>query len=140
MPFARRTERALLNSLFGKSSDFGALATAPTVYVALMTATPNKTGGGTEADYTSYARVTTAAGDWLASTGDDPIENDDDLTFPNATGGSNVVTHFALYDAATVGTGNLIAYGQLNAPLTVTSGVQPRFKTGDLTVQIEDCP
>ncbi len=138
MPFARRTERALLNSLFGKSSDFGALATAPTVYVALMTATPNKTGGGTEANYTSYARVTTSAGDWTASSGNDPIKNGAALTFPEATGGSNTVTHFALYDAST--TGNLIAYGALNASLTVTSGVQPRFQIDDLTVQIEDCP
>ncbi len=138
MPFARRTESALLNSLFGKSSDFGALATAPTVYVALMTATPNKTGGGTEANYTSYARVTTAAADWTASASNDPIKNGSALNFPEATGGSNTVTHFALYDALT--TGNLIAYGALNASITVTSGVEPRFQIDDLTVQIEDCP
>lgn len=138
MPFARRTERALLNSLFGKSSDFGALASVPTIYVALMTASPNKTGGGTEANYTSYARVATVASDWEASSGNDPIKNDVNITFPEATGGSNTVTHFALYDASTAG--NLIAYGALNASLTVTSGVQPRFKDEDLTVQIEDCP
>lgn len=138
MPFARRTEVALLNSLFGKSSDFGALASVPTIYVALMTATPNKTGGGTEADYTSYARVTTSASDWTASVNNDPIKNGAALDFPESTGGSNTVTHFALYDAST--TGNLIAYGALNSSLTVTSGIEPRFQIDDLTVQIEDCP
>jgi len=138
MPFARRTERALLNSLFGKSSDFGALASAPPIRVALMTASPNKTGGGTEANYGAYARVATSAGDWTASSGDDPIKNGAAITFPEATSGNNVVTHFAIYDANT--TGNLIAYGALNASLTVTSGVQPRFQIDDLTVQIEDCP
>jgi hypothetical protein len=138
MPFARRTERGLLNSLFGKSSDFGALATAPSIHVALMTASPNKTGGGTEASYTSYARVSVVAGNWAASSGDDPIKNSADVTFPEATGGSSTVTHFALYDASTAG--NLIAYGALTASLTVTTGVQPRFKANDLTIQIEDCP
>jgi len=138
MPFARRTERALLNSLFGKTSDFGTLASRPDTYVALMTASPNKTGGGTEANYGAYARVEVEPSDWDAAAGDDPISNDDNITFPEATSGNNVVTHFAIYDANT--TGNLIAYGALNASLTVTEGVQPRFKTGDLTVQIEDCP
>ena len=138
MPFARRTERALLNSLFGQSSDFGALATRPDTYIALMTASPNKTGGGTEANYSGYTRIEVEPSDWFASSGDDPIENDDVITFPEATGGNNVVTHFAIYTAAT--DGQLLAYGALNASLTVTSGVQPRFKENDLTVQIEDCP
>jgi hypothetical protein len=138
MPFSRRTERALLNSLFGKSSDFGALATAPSIHAALMTASPTKTTSGTEANYTSYARVSVAAGDWAASSGNDPIKNGNDIVFPEATGGSNTVTHFALFDASTAG--NVIAYGALTASLTVTSGVQPRFKTDDLTVQITDCP
>ena len=139
MSFARRTERALLNSLFGKSSDFGALASAPTMNVALMTAVPNKDGtGGTEANYTSYARVTTSASDWTASSGADPIKNGAAIDFPEATGGNNLVTHFAVYDANTAG--NLIAFGALNASITVTSGVEPRFQIDDLTVQIEDCP
>ena len=139
MPFARRTERALLNSLFGKSSDFGALGSRPDTYVALMTASPNKDGtGGTEANYTSYARVEVKPSDWDASVGTGPVSNDDNVTFPEATGGSNTVTHFAIYDSNT--SGNLLAYGALTASLTVTSGVQPRFKTGDLTIQIEDCP
>lgn len=34
--FANRTAQALLNSLFGKTSNFGALASAPTIYVSRM--------------------------------------------------------------------------------------------------------
>jgi hypothetical protein len=139
MPFARRTERALLNSLFGKSSDFGALASRPDTYIALMTASPNKDGsGGTEADYTSYARVEVEPSDWEASSGNDPVENSAPIEFPEATGGSSAVTHFAIFDAVTGG--NLLAYKQLTASLTVTSGIQPRFKVGDLTVDVTDCP
>jgi hypothetical protein len=137
MTFARRTEAALLNSMFGKTSDFGSLATAPGVRVALMTATPNKSGGGTEANYTSYARVQTSASDWTAANSTDPIKNGAELAFPESTGGNNLITHFALYDANTAG--NLLAFGTLNASLTVTNGVQPKFAVGDLTVNIEDC-
>lgn len=56
---------ALLNSLFGKTSNFGALASAPTIYVRLWTVLPNSAGtGGTECVGTGYAAEATVAGDW----------------------------------------------------------------------------
>lgn len=134
MSFSDYLEDALLNSLFGKTSDLGALASAPTIYVALFTATPNDAGGGTEANYTSYARASTVAGDWNASASG-TVDNANAITFPAATGGSNTITHFGLYDAAS--SGNLLAYGSLDSSLAVSSGVTPEFAAGDLDVSLD---
>src|SRR5437016_5231891 len=103
--FSDYTEAALLNSLFGKTSNYGALASAPTIYVALCTAAPTDASTGstiTEAGYTSYARVSTTAGTWNVSSGTSPstITNASTITFPTATGGSSTVTHFVLVDAS----------------------------------------
>lgn len=132
--FADYLENALLNSLFGKTSDLGALASAPTIYVALFTAAPNDAGGGTEANYTSYARVSTAAGDWNAASAG-TVDNANEIAFPQATGGSNTITHFGLYDAATAG--NLLAWSALNSNLAVSSGITPRFAAGELDVSLD---
>jgi hypothetical protein len=134
MSFSDYLENALLNSLFGKTSDLGALASAPTIYVALFTATPNDAGGGTEADYTSYARVSTTSSDWDASASG-TVDNANAITFPAATGGSNTVTHFALFDAASAG--NLLAYGALDSSLAVSSGITPQFAAGEFDVTLD---
>lgn len=134
MSFSNYLENALLNSLFGKTSDLGALASAPTIYVALFTAAPNDAGGGTEANYTSYARVETDAADWDAAASG-TVDNANAITFPAATGGSNTVTHFGLYDAAT--SGNLLAYGALDSSLAVSTGITPEFAAGALDVSLD---
>jgi hypothetical protein len=139
MPFSRRTERALLNSLFGKSSDFGALATAPSIHAALMTASPTKTTSGTEANYTSYARVSVAAGDWAASSGNDPIKNADDIVFPGGDWRQQYCHALRTVRCFQRGQRYRVrcTYGVADCH---REGVQPRFKTDDLTVQITDCP
>lgn len=134
MSFSDYTENALLNSLFGKTSDFGALASAPTLYAALFTADPGDDDTGTEANYTSYARVSTTASDWNAASGG-TIDNAKVIQFPQATGGTNDVTHFGVYDAATGG--NLIASGAATATLAVSNGVQPQFAAGDFSVSLD---
>lgn len=133
MSFSDYLEAALLNSLFGKTSDLGALASAPTIYVALFTATPNDAGGGTEANYTSYARVSTSASDWDAAASG-TVDNANAITFPACTGGSNTITHFGLYDAAS--SGNLLAYGALSSSLAVSNGITPQFAAGALDVSL----
>jgi len=137
MSFANYTEAALLNALFGKTSDLGTLSSAPTLYVALHTSDPGDDDSGAEATYTSYARVVTAAGDWNAAqdTGTAEVDNANAITFPAATGGSETVTHFGLYDAASAG--NLIASGALTASLAVSNGVEPEFAANALTVSLD---
>lgn len=120
-------EKKLMDHLFGKAA-----YTAPTIYVALFTATPNDAGGGTEANYGGYARKTTAPADWnAAGATDGTITNANELAFPAATSGSNTVTHFALYDAATAG--NLLIYGAVGASLAVSTGITPKFAAGALS-------
>jgi hypothetical protein len=62
MSFFNRTAQALLNSLFGKASNFGALGSAPTLHVGLSSTAPNEDGTGiTEPAGGGYARVATVA-------------------------------------------------------------------------------
>lgn len=129
-------ENALANSLFGKTSDFGVLASAPTLYIALCTAAPVDSDTGstiTEAAYTSYARVSTSPSDWNTSSGGS-IDNANAITFPQATGGSETETHFAIVDAASGG--NMICYGTLGVAIPVVSGSTPKFEAGNLTVTV----
>lgn len=134
MSLSDYAENALLNSLFGKTSALGALGSAPTLYAALFTAAPNDAGGGTEADYTSYARVSTSAGDWNAAASG-TIDNANAITFPQSTGGSNTVTHVGLFDASS--SGNLIAWGALSASRDIASGDTPEFAAGAFDVSLD---
>lgn len=141
MSFTNRTAQALLNSLFGKSSNFGALASAPTIYVGLSSTTPTESGGNvTEPSTGSYARVATAASDWNAATDADPsvIDNAEPIEFPTATadwvGGSDL-THFVLFDAAS--SGNVLASGELDTPKPVLDGDTISFAAGALDVSLD---
>lgn len=126
-------EKALLDYLFSKAG-----FAQPTIYLALCTTTvvDNDTGSTiTEANYTSYARLVTAGGDWNATTlGTGILDNAVEMAFPAATGGSSTVTDVALVDASSAG--NLLAYTPLAASLAVTSGVTPKFAAGALTIAL----
>ena len=108
------------------------------LWVSLHTADPLDDGSGAEADYGAYARVARAPLDanWTAASATDGnTDNAAALTFPAATSGSNLVTHFGIWDAATLG--NLICYGALTVSQTINTGVTPSFAIGalDLTFQ-----
>lgn len=137
MPLTNRSHQALLNSIFGNTSNFGALATAPTVHVALSTSAPAMAGTGvTEPSGSGYARVATSASDWANATLADPsvLSNATIITFPEATGSWGTITHFALYDALT--SGNVLAYGTLTASRAPVSGDTARFAVGELSTQL----
>lgn len=122
---------ALLNSLFGKTSTFGALASAPTVYVGLSAANPGASGAGlAEPSGENYARVAAAAGVWNAA-GSAAISNGSDITFPTATSpgpGWGTITHVVLMDASSGG--NVLAYAALGAPIAVAASDTPRLLGG----------
>lgn len=141
MSFSNRTAQALLNSLFGKSSNFGALASAPTIYVALSSSAPAEDGTNvTEPSSGSYARKSTAAADWNAATSADPsvVTNANAITFVTATGNwlsSADLTHFALYDALT--SGNYLGGGALTVAKPVLNGDTASFAPGSLSVSLD---
>ena len=127
-----------------------AAGTGPTtLYVALLTAAPSDTGGGTEVTGGSYARVavtsslanwagTQGAGTTVASSGTSgTTSNNNAVTFPAPTANWGVVTHSAVYDATSGG--NLIAWGALTTSKTVNNGdAAPSYAAGQLTFQIDN--
>jgi len=136
MSFGNRTAQALLNAMFGKTSNFGALASAPAIYVGLSSTTPGEDGTNvTEPSGGGYARVATVAGDWNAATLADPsvLDNLNAVTFPVATAdwlAAANLTHAVYYDAATAG--NYLGFGLLAVAKPVTDTDQAEFAAGDL--------
>ena len=57
-----------------------------------------------------------------------------ELTADTGGAGFGTVTHFALYDNATVGSGNLIYYGELDVPKTIAAGDTIRFAANSIEV------
>jgi len=138
MSFTNYAARAVLNSVFGKTSNFGALASAPTIYVALYTAAPGEDGtGGTEVSGGAYARQETAASDWNAATDADPsvVTNANAIEFPEATADWGTVTHFALVDASS--SGNILAVAALTTSRTVNSGDTASFASDALSISAD---
>lgn len=111
---------------------------ATNLYVSLHTADPTEAGDQTsnEATYTDYARVAVArtSGGWTVS--GNQVENAAAIVFPEASGGSDTITHFAIGELAS-GAGDLYYIGTLSASLAVSTGIEPQFAAGDLVVQEE---
>lgn len=105
-----------------------------TVYVALFESDPGEADGGTEAAYTGYARQ---ASTWTALDANGQTKNVSALTFPangNAAGAS-IVTHLALYDAATGG--NRLFYATLATSKTLDPSDVLSFATGAIAFGID---
>lgn len=101
---------------------------ATTLTIALHTGDPGEAGNQStsEAAYTSYARQTVArtSGGFTVS-GDNAVLAAN-LDFPEATGGSETITHFS------IGTGvanYMMYYGTVTPNIVVTTGVTPRLTT-----------
>ena len=123
-------EQEILDHIFGKGT-----YAVPTIYVALCTASIDESDDGsdiTEANYTGYARKSTSASDWSRT--DSVMENANAITFDECTAGSSTVSHVALVDAQTTGTGNVLFYAQLTSNLSVSDGIEPYFAAGDIQV------
>lgn len=134
-------ESALLALLFqntnianlGDATGVRGSTTAGSVWVALYTATPGETGGGTETVYTNYARVAVArsSGAWtLSGTNPTQVANSAIVNFPTCGATGATIVAFAVLDASTGG--NMLGYGPLS--YTAANGNTPSFAIGTLTV------
>jgi hypothetical protein len=100
------------------------------LWVSLHTADPGEAGDQetSEATYTDYERVSVArasgAGGWTIS--GNSVSPTDIITFPQATGGTETITHAAIGTAET-GTGKILYKGALTPNIAVTTGVTPRI-------------
>ena len=127
--FSDYTENLVLNWLLTTNS-----ATRPTAwYVALFTAAPSDTGGGTEVSGNAYAR--TATGTISISGTATTASNAAAIEFAAANGGSwGTITHAAIFDASTGG--NMLAWAPLTVSRTINDGDVFRIPASSLTVTL----
>jgi len=103
--------------------------------VSLHTADPGEAGNQStsEATYGSYARVAVArSGSGWTVTNNQAV-NAALVQFPQCTSSTNTITHVGVGTAAS-STGKLLYKGVLSSSLAVSSGIQPQFSGGSLTV------
>lgn len=126
MSFSNYLETEILDHVFG-----GNAYTAPsTLYLALYTAAPSDTGGGTEVSGASYARQSAAM-----TVSGDTATTSASVEFPAAGGSWGTVTHVGVFDA--LSGGNLLAYGALTASKAIDTGDIFRIPAGSLDITLD---
>ncbi len=143
MSKSNAAETAFLTLVFNNTDwanigDAGGLqnsASAGSLYVALHTADPGDAGTAatSECAYGSYARqaVARSGAGWTVS--GDTVSNAALIQFPQCSSGSETITYVSITTAVS-GTSDILWSGALSASLAVSSGIQPQFAIGALTV------
>jgi len=128
-------ENDLLKLIFNATAianiaDNAASSPLTNLYVSLHTGDPGETGDQTtnEATYTSYARMAVARTSGGFTVTANSVSPAAAIEFPQATGGSNTITHFGVGTASS-GAGKLLYKGTVTPNISVTSGVTPRLTT-----------
>ena len=123
-------ESQLIEATFGS----GAISPDSALHVSLHTADPTEAGNqsSSEATFTGYARqlITGPAG-W--TTGQDNAVNANDIVFPEASAGSELITHVAV-GADLAGAGNILYFGPLSSSVQVDPGVSVKINAGNLVI------
>lgn len=134
MSLSNATEAAALD-VFLRGTD-PAYRAGATQYLALFTADPGEAASlAAEASYTGYTRVAlTKATAWTGTSS--PLTNANLIQFGACTAGTNALTHFAVVDTASGAVGMMIS-GALSATLNVSSGIQPQFAPGALSISAD---
>jgi hypothetical protein len=126
MSFSNYLETEILDFAFTTGT-----ATRPTAwFIALYTAPPSDSGGGTEVSTGGYARQSvtfSVSGDTATNTGA--------VEFPTATASYGTVTHVGVFDASS--SGNLLAFSALNVSKAIDTGDVFRIPTGDLDITLD---
>ena len=126
MSFSNDFETRVLQYIFTTGS-----VTRPTArHVALYTAAPNDSGGGTEVSGGAYARQSVAF-----TVSGNTATNSGAVEYPTATASYGTVSHVGVFDAASGG--NLIAYAALSASKAIDTGDVFRIPAGDLDITLE---
>ena len=111
-------------------------AAAASIDVNLHTADPGEAGISTttDADYGSYATVTVVRSGAGWTVAGNTTSNAALIQFPQCSSGTNTITHVSL---SPVGSTQLIASGALSSSLAVSTGIQPQFAIGALTIAFD---
>lgn len=87
-------------------------------YIGLSTTTPNANGSNVNEPSTSAAYQRIKLTNLSAPTGG-TITNNGDISWPESTSDWGVVTSYVIFDSPTVGSGNLLVFGDLSTPRSV---------------------
>jgi len=131
--FGNYLEDELLDHVFGQG---GADYTSPTsIWAAFGTSDPGEAGSawGEPWGLGTYARVEMTVGDFNASS-DGTVDNANTETFLEAGANQGTITHFGLFDAATVG--NFLGGGTLSSDRVIETGDTPRFAAGAMVITL----
>lgn len=131
--FSSDLEDKVMNHILG-GSDYSRLAT---VYLALFTAAPTETGGGTEVSGNGYTRLSIPnnATNFPASSGGQK-SNGIAFTFTPASGGSwGTVSHWAIMSASSGGL--ILFFGALNATKLINDTDTLSFAIGQLNITLD---
>jgi hypothetical protein len=105
------------------------------LYVSLHTADPGEAGSQTtsESAYGGYARQTVARSGAGWTVAGNQASNTALIQFPQCSSGSSTLTYVAI-GTSTSGAGQILYSGALTSSLSVSTGIQPQFAIGALTV------
>jgi hypothetical protein len=112
----------------------GAFPTQPSAtWVQLFNGSPDETGSGGTGLYT---RVAVAAGGWTTTTGATATITNTTAIVMNASAATSAYAdNFGVFDSSA--SGNLLFYGALAVPKTVSVGDEIRFNASSLTIRID---
>ena len=118
-------EDQLVNHVFRAAS----FVSPTNVYVGLFPGDPGETGTAvSELSANGYQRT---VAHFAAPIGG-VSSNDQDVIFPVASGNWATITHIGIFDGSAVG--NMLFYGKLATPVTISSGNNFRLPVGNLSV------
>lgn len=108
-------------------------ATRPTAwYVALYTAAPSDSGGGTEVSTGGYTRQAVTFG--AASSPGGTTSNTGAVSFTASGANFGTVTHIGIFDNSSGG--NLLWHGSMTASKTVNDGDTLEFSIGNIDLTL----
>jgi len=112
----------------------GAFPSQPSAtWVQLFDGSPDETGSGGTGLYT---RVAVAAGGWTTTTGATATITNTNAIVMNASAATTAFAdNFGVFDNST--SGNLLFYGALAVPKTVSVGDEIRFNASSLTIRVD---
>jgi len=126
MSFSDFLETEILDHVFGGN----AYSAPATLYLALFTAAPDDTGGGTEVSGTNYVRKAIAF-----TVSGDTASNSAAVEFDTAGSDWGTITHVGIYDASTAG--NLLDWAALSASKAIATGDVFRIPSGDYDITLD---
>lgn len=106
------------------------------VALALSTADPTEDGSGlAEPVGGGYVR-TTCKTKFTVAADSRIISNNLDIVAAQASGNQGTISHFALFDSATTGAGNMLGYGQFAVAKSIGAGQTLKVLAGEIDISI----